>query len=138
MQWADVVKPPSPKHLRQFAGLFLIIFLGLAAWRWFHGNQGMGTQILGAVAIVIGLVGLAIPAAIRPIYTGWMIAAFPIGWTVSRIVLGVVYFLVVTPIGRVFKLTGRDTLGLSRQPSATSYWTPKRGASNDRDYFRPS
>jgi hypothetical protein len=137
MQWTDVVKPPSQKHLRQFAGLFLVIFLGFAAWRWFTGNQGTLTQVLGAVAIVVGGLGLVLPSAIRPIYTGWMIAAFPIGWTVSRIVLGVVYFLVVTPIGQFFKVTGRDALGLKRH-QASSYWTAKRGAASAREYFRQS
>ena len=137
MQWADVVRTPPKKQLRQFAGLFLIVFLGLAAWRWFSGDHGTATRVLGAIAVVIGGLGLAVPSAIRPIYTGWMIAAFPIGWTVSRLVLAFVYFFVVTPIGAVFKLSGRDTLGLKRQ-QVTSYWTPKPRASNAREYFRQS
>ncbi len=74
------------------------MFLGLAAWRWFGGREDAWAVGLGVMAVVVGVIGLAFPPAIRPIYTGWMIAAFPIGWTVSRVVLGVVFFLVVTPI----------------------------------------
>jgi hypothetical protein len=66
-----------------------------------------------------------------------MIAAFPIGWTVSRVVLGAVFFLVLTPIGVVFRLTGRDALRV-RRTSRTSYWTDKRQAGALSDYLRQS
>ena len=135
MQWSDVTKAPPRKQLRQFAGLFLVVFLGLAAWRWFGGKPDAWAAGLAAAAIVVGATGLMFPAAVRPIYTGWMVAAFPIGWTVSRVVLGVVFFLVITPIGWAFKLMGRDLLWLRRHGGAT-YWAPKRQASTLREYLR--
>lgn len=137
MQWSDVIKPVSEKHLRQFAGLFLVIFLGLAAWRWFGGNRGVVTMWMGGLAVVIGGVGLIAPAAVRPIYTGWMIVAFPIGWTVSRIVLGTVFYVVMTPMAWVFRLMGRDQLMLRRSSAATgTYWRPKRKPEGQASYLR--
>jgi len=137
MQWSDVIKPPPLRQLRQFAGLFLIVFLGLAAWRWFGGRPDGWAVGLAVLAIAVGGTGLAVPAAIRPVYTGWMVAAFPIGWTVSRVALGAVFYLVVTPIAWLFRLTGRDALNLRRrQPE--SYWLPKRQPAGDREYFRQS
>jgi hypothetical protein len=135
MQWTDVIKPPPPRMLRQFAGLFLIVFLGLAAWRWFGGHPDRWAITLATLAVAIGIPGLIAPGLMRPIYTGWMIAAFPIGWTVSRIVLGVVFFLVVTPIGWLFRATGRDVLHLRRR-SPASYWTPKPPPADSAEYFR--
>ena len=135
MQWADVVKPPSTRVLRQFAGLWLVFFLGIAASRWWHGQHGPWTVTLAVVALVIGLSGMAVPAVVRPIFTGWMIAAFPIGWTVSRIVLGIVFFVVVTPIALVFRLMGRDVLR-RRRPEAASYWREKPQAGSSADYLR--
>jgi len=136
MQWSDVIKPPSRSQLRQFAGLFLVVFLGLAGWRWFTGRPDAWAIWLAASAVGVGLTGLAFPAAIRPLYAGWMIAAFPIGWTVSRVALAAAFFLVVTPMGLLFRLAGRDTLRLRRRPD--SYWLPKRQPVGVREYFRQS
>jgi hypothetical protein len=137
MQWSEVVKAPSSRTLRQFAGLFLVVFVAMAATRWFRGHQDGWTIALGVTAIVVGLVGLAMPSAVRPLYTGWMIAAFPIGWVVSKVILAVVFFLVVTPIGLGFRMAGRDILRLRRQ-SQTTYWVPKTVRENSSDYLRQS
>jgi hypothetical protein len=135
MQWSDVIKPPPTKVLRQFAGLWLVVFLGWAAFRWFGGKQGTATIVMAVAAVVVGLPGILVPAIVRPIYQGWMIAAFPIGWTVARIVLGVVFFLVVAPIAFVFRLMGRDVLH-RRQHTATTYWKDKRQPAALAEYMR--
>lgn len=137
MQWSDVIRPPSRRHLRQFAGLFLAVFLGLAAWRWFAGRPDGWALLLGALAIAIGVTGLVAPGIIRPVYTGWMMAAFPIGWAVSRLTLGAMFFVVVTPLAWLFRATGRDALRLRRR-SLDTYWIPKRQPAGRREYFRQS
>ena len=137
MQWIDVIRPPSQRHLRQFAGLFLIVFLAIAGGRWFGGRADVWTGLIAAAAVVVGVTGLIVPAAVRPIYTGWMVLAFPIGWTVSRLTLGVVFFAVVTPIALMFRVAGRDTLRL-RRTSGHTYWLGKRQPPSEREYFRQS
>jgi hypothetical protein len=135
MNWADVTKPPSPKTLRQFSALWIVFFGGMALWRGWHGQTGPWTTTLAAVALGVGGAGLVLPAIVRPIYTGWMIAAFPIGWTVSRLTLGAVFYVVFTPVGLVFRLFGRDSLFLrKRQPA--SYWMPKPPPRSGEEYFR--
>ena len=135
MQWSEVTKAPSLKMLRQFAGLSLVVFGGLAAWRLWHGQDGWLTYVLGILAIGIGVTGLIAPAVIRPIYTGWMIVAFPIGWTITQLVLVVLYFGLFTPIAFIFRLMGRDALSIGRQ-ERPSYWAPKRASSSTADYLR--
>src|SRR5688572_23018441 len=127
MQWSEVIKPPSDRMLRQFAGLSLVIFGGIAAWRAYSGTVDDWTIGWAVAAVLIGGVGLGVPRAIRPVYQGWMIVAFPIGWTVSKVVLGAMLYLVFTPVALVFRLMGRDALTLRPKPS-TSYWQPKPGA----------
>ena len=107
MNWSDVIKPPPDKMLRQFAVLCIVVFVGLAGWRAYHGQAGTFTWALAAFGGVVGVVGLISPPAIKPIYMGWMVAAFPIGWTISRVVLGAVYYIVFTPVASrlVAKLT---------------------------------
>ena len=135
MQWSDVTAPPPPKMLRQFAGLWLVVFVGLAAWRAWHGQIDVWTWGLGAAGSIVGLLGLVQPMAVRWIFTGWMIAAFPIGWTVSRVVLAAMYYLVFTPVGLVFRLMGRDPLHL-RQRRDPSYWAAKPAPGDGDSYFR--
>lgn len=137
MQWSDVIKPPSKKMLRDFAGLWLVFFLALAGWRWYRGHHDAWAVGLATMAVVVGGIGLAVPAFMRPIFTGWMIAAFPIGWTISRVALGIIFFLVVTPVAWVFRATGRDLLRL-RRPAGATYWQPKPRPAKAADYLRQS
>jgi hypothetical protein len=135
MQWSDVTKAPSPKTLRQFAGLCLVVFGGLAAWRLWQGHADARAAVLGALAVGLGVTGLIRPTAVRLVFTGWMIAAFPIGWLVSRVVLALLFYAVFTPVALVFRLAQRDVLHRRRQ-ARTSYWTPKAGPADVREYFR--
>ena len=121
MQWSDVIKPPPAKTLRQFGTLSLVIFGGLAAWQTWNGHTGTGTMVLWGVAAVLGGVGLVAPTAIKPVYMAWMVVAFPIGWTVSKVVLAAMLYLVFTPMAFVFRLMGRDALDMRlRRPAGES------------------
>ena len=135
MQWSDVVKPPPAKTLRQFGMLSLVVFGGLAAWQTWNGHTGPGTMVLWGLAAILGGVGIVAPTAIKPVYMAWMVVAFPIGWTVSKLVLGAMLYLLFTPVALVFKLMGRDALKL-RPKQAASYWEPKPGAKSGEEYLR--
>lgn len=135
MQWSDVVTRPSVKILRQFAGLCLIVFGTVGAvslWRGRATTIVIGLAVSGAA---VGLVGLVRPAAIRWVYSGWMIAVFPIGWTVSRLMLAALFYLVFAPVALVFRLMRRDALHL-RQEDAATEWAPKPGVTSADQYFR--
>jgi hypothetical protein len=83
-----------------------------------HAGIAKGLWIAGAV---VGLLGLTGTAAALPVYWAWMSVAFVMGNIVSRIVLVLVYFGVVTPMGLIMRIVGRDRLGL-RSRSESSYW----------------
>ena len=78
-------------------------------------GHGTAAAIFGLLALTVGPIGLARPDWLRPIYVGWMVLAFPIGWTVSQLILGVIFCGVFTPIGLVFRLMGRDPLHRTRR-----------------------
>ncbi len=134
MQWSEVTARPSPRTLRQFAGLFLIIFAvtaGLRAWR---GDTGTTTIAIAAAGVVVGTLGLLRPTAVRYVYTGWMIVAFPIGWTVSRIIVTALFYLLFTPFALTFRLFGRDALRRRRHTLRT-YWIETKGAEPPESYY---
>ncbi len=136
MQWSDIPFDATKKTLRQFAGLWIVFFGGLALyWGPYKGYPTAG-WILGAVALTMGPLGLVMPSLIRPIFVGWMVLAFPIGWLISRIVLGILYYGVFTPLSLIFRLQGRDALARRKRPEAASYWIAKPVITDVRRYYR--
>jgi len=136
MQWSDLPLNPSTRTLRQFAGLWVLFFGGSAVWQYVAHSRTELAFTLGALAVTIGPLGLAFPRAIRPIFVAWLTLAFPIGWVVSRVLLMVLFFVVLTPVGLISRLAGRDLLRLRRPVNATTYWTPKEQPLGIRSYFR--
>jgi Saxitoxin biosynthesis operon protein SxtJ len=136
MRWADIQFDPPRRTLRQFAGLWLVFFGGLALWHAVARGRIWLGLLLAVVALTIGPAGLIRPDWVRLIYVGWMILAFPIGWTVSQIILLIVFFGLFTPIGLLFRLFGRDPLGRIRRPELETYWATKPAPTDLRRYFK--
>jgi len=136
MRWSDIPFDPPRATLRQFAGLWLAVFAGLACWQGLVRHHPQAAALLALLALAIGPIGLVRPGFIRPVFVAAMVAAFPIGWTVSQILLAVLYYGAFTPIGLVFRLIGRDALERKPQPGRASYWSPKPAPDTVRSYFR--
>jgi len=136
MQWSDIQFHPPIKTLRQFAGLWLAFFGGLAVWQGTVSGRGTLATAFAALALTAGPLGLLWPRLMRPIYVGWMVLAFPIGWTVSQAMLVLIFYGLFTPIGLFFRLIGRDPLHRARRPGQETYWSPKPSATDLRRYFK--
>ena len=134
MQWSEVTRRPSTRTLRQFGALFLIVFTVTAGLRVWRGDMGALTIAIAATGVAVGLVGLVRPNAIRYVYTGWMIAAFPIGWTISRVIVTLLFYVVFTPFALLFRLLGRDALRL-RSRTPTTYWIETKGGEPPESYY---
>ncbi|MEO6811640.1 MAG: SxtJ family membrane protein, partial [Isosphaeraceae bacterium] len=125
MRWSDIPFSPPIRMLRQFAALWMVFFGGIAAWQGLVRGRVEIALALGTLAIAVGGLGLIWPKSVRPIFVGWMVLAFPIGWTVSLLVLALVFYGLFLPIGLVMRLSGRDALWLRPQPGRSTYWTAK-------------
>ncbi len=68
----------------------------------------------------IGL-GFILPILLKPIYFLWMIFAAILGWVMTRVILSLVFYLVITPIGLITRILGEDFLALKKSQS-DSYW----------------
>ena len=113
---------PSRKDLLWF-GLLLPVFfaiVGVLVWRR-TGSLTSGWVLWAAGGSLSALFAVW-PASRRRIYLGWMYAVYPIGWTLSHLLLGVVYFVIMTPIGLALRVLGRDPLERSFDRTATTYW----------------
>jgi hypothetical protein len=136
MKLSDILTKPSSKALRQFAGAWLVFFLAVAAHQGFvRGHHQWGLAI-AVVALVVGGLGLLRPAAIRWIFTGWMLLAFPIGWVISQLALLLLFYCIITPAALLLRLKRHDPLHLRPQDPASSLWTVKQTPADLRRYFR--
>ncbi len=137
MRWSDIPFSPSERTLRQFAGLWIVFFSLLALWHGvYRGSVVIGGSLAG-LAWTVGPVGLLWPNALRPVFVGWMVLVFPIGWGVSKLILALLYYTLFTPLGLVFRLIGRDVLCLKRPAARASYWTAKAVVTDARSYYHP-
>jgi len=136
MTWADIPFQPTRRTLRQFAAAWLVFFLalGLRQYLW-RGHHSFGLFLM-AIAFVVGLPGLIKPAAVRWLFVGWMVVAFPIGWAISQVMLLLMYYLILTPVALLFRLAHRDLLRRKPAPGQNSFWAPKEMPQDLRRYFR--
>jgi Saxitoxin biosynthesis operon protein SxtJ len=125
----------SNKQLRWFAGLWfpaLTAMLGAAIGQKLHAPAAaLSIWSLGGILSVLGLFR---PAIIRPIYILALRLTYPIGWVVSHIMLLVLYFLVMTPVGFILRLF-HDPMQRRLDTPRKSYWLLRELSPADR-YFR--
>jgi len=127
---------PSRKDLRVFAALQCLFFAVIAVMLCRRTHACGFAAALMTASTLLAVIGLLRPEWIRPVYVGWMLAVFPIGWVVSHTVLVIAYFGVVTPIGWLLRLRGYDPLDRRFDATASSYWKPRPPSPEVSRYFR--
>jgi hypothetical protein len=108
------------RSLRNFGLLFLIVGALITAWLVYRGLGGW--PWVAAAAVLFGLAGLFFPKALKHLYLGWMCLALIMGWFVSRLLLALLFYLLVTPLGVVLKIMGKDLID-SKFDESESYWS---------------
>ncbi len=126
---------PSRKELRQFGFLCLLFFGGLGAWSYWNNGFTIVNELLFAAAVLGGVLGAVAPQLLKYVFVGWIVAVFPIGWTVSHLLLGFIYFFILTPIGLLIRALGNDPMNRTLDRAAKSYWSTHEQAPVAR-YFR--
>jgi hypothetical protein len=126
---------PKPRELRQFAALWLVFFGLIGAYLRFVGGAPTAAAVLWAISLV-GVVGMLAPSFVRPLYVVWMGLAMPIGWLVSHLLLLVMYYLVLTPIGLIMRACGYDPLERRFDRTAKSYWYDQEPTTGFEQYFK--
>ena len=113
-------------------GLLLIIIAGFLFWRGKESFEIM--LVIGSALLVLGLV---IPVLLKPIYWIWMVLAVILGWIMTRVILSVLFYVVITPIGMFSRMFGGKFLDLKWDKSKESYWNPRSTTQrNSEEYER--
>jgi hypothetical protein len=127
---------PDDRMLRQFAALWIAFFAAVAVAQEFYHHRHVLALVLGTLAATVGPMGLVWPRAIKPIFVGWIVLAFPIGWTISHAILGILFYLMFSPVALLFRIIGRDALALKPRRNLASYWSLKRKPKDKSQYLR--
>ena len=129
---------PERKQLRQFAAIWFPAFCAMVGWLvGKKTGHWTGVEIAWTACGLIAVVGFIHPPLIRPIFIGLILASFPIGWVVSHILLGFIFYGIVTPIGLILRMTGHDPLQL-KPPPGDSLWKNPTGKTDSGSYLRQS
>ncbi|MAI78841.1 MAG: hypothetical protein CL917_07875 [Deltaproteobacteria bacterium] len=136
---------PSDDTLRQFGWIALGGFgvLGALAWfEWLVFSFGLGdaripvATTFWGLGLLTTLFSFTFPRANLPIYIGLTLIALPIGFVVSYAIMGVLFYLLITPVGLFLRLRGRDIMNRSFDPEAESYWVKPRSDRPREHYFK--
>ena len=111
------------KDLRSFGFIIGIILLLIAGFLFYREKESFQTFLYIAGAF-IGF-GLIIPIILKPIYIVWMTFAVILGWFMTRVILSLLFYVIITPIGLVLRIFGKDFLELKKQSVQGSYWNQR-------------
>ncbi len=137
---------PTPKETRQFA-LSILVGFTIIAWAvWLFQGQLQASRAAGAmrwgslpwlwgIPMAVGMLSLLHPLIARPFYLLWMGFAFVMGNLMSYVILGLFYYLIITPLGLVLRLVGYDPLRM-RKPISGSNWSAHQPPSRDDAHER--
>jgi hypothetical protein len=128
-------RDPSRRQLIIFGAAWLGFFGLLGLKLWLRRRPGPA-ELLWAFAAAAPLAGLVRLKFLRWIYLGASAVTHPIGLVVSHVVLAVVYYVALTPIGLVMRLFRYDPLARRFDRGAGSYWIDRAPAKSAESYFR--
>ena len=126
---------PDARELRRFAIAMLIGFFvlgSLSAWR--ANGIATGSIVLWSIGVVLAVAAF-VPKMGRIAYLAVYLPTSIIGYVVSNVMLTLMFFLVITPLGIILRLMGKDILQQRRQIRKTQ-WTPVKDSKNEDSYYR--
>ena len=121
----EKIKLPSN---RNFGIVFSIVFLIIAIWPILNQNEiRIWSMMISFIFLILGLINSKF---LSPLNKAWFKFGLILGSVIAPVVMGIVYFLVVTPTGLIMKALGKDILGLKRNKNNT-YWLEKDNSNNN-------
>tara|TARA_B100000809_G_C14609444_1_gene340543 strand:- start:22 stop:438 length:417 start_codon:yes stop_codon:yes gene_type:complete len=111
---------------RSFGIVFTLVFLAMGVWV-VSGGQSKGWLFFVSAALFL-VVAIARPSILGPLNRAWAKLGLLLGQVFNPILLGVVFFLVVTPMAVIRKLLGKDSLHLKSKSNLESYWIDRSPA----------
>tara|TARA_B100000035_G_scaffold249362_1_gene218167 strand:- start:3639 stop:4016 length:378 start_codon:yes stop_codon:yes gene_type:complete len=118
---------------RSFGLLFFLVFLAIALWPLINYNPiRLWALVISSVFLILGLLNAKI---LEPLNRGWIKFGELLGKIIAPIIMFLVFFIILTPIGLILKLFRKDLLKIKKNKSIKSYWTHRKNiTSMDRQF----
>ena len=119
--------------------LLVLIIVGMlfSTFALFQGKfvEALLVYPLLIIATLFLSLGVILPTLLKPLHKLWMTLAVLLGWLMTRIILIILFYLVVTPIGLLARLSGKDFLNRTFNKDAHSYWIPRKTTPSDKKTY---
>jgi hypothetical protein len=129
---------PSRRELLVFGFVLPLTFAILGTVIGRIAGSNLARNVVWLVGAGLSVVYLAVAALRRPMFVGASRISYPIGWVVSHVMLLVIFWIVVTPIGLLVRLFGEDPMRRRFDDSVGSYWEPRTESDDLERYFHQS
>lgn len=120
------------KELREF-GLTVGGILGslvLIAW-W----KGKTHPILAAISVLLMVLGVGKPFWLTPFQKVWMALGLALGLVMTPVIVGLLFFAILTPVALIARLIGKRFLNLKFREDCGTYWIPRKKEVSDKTYY---
>jgi len=125
------------KSIREFGIVIGVFLLLLSSYIYLNNNDLRLFIIINSPGLIIFILSFLWPSLIIPLYKIWMSIAIIIGGVVSRIILLMLYYGILTPIGIFLKIIGKDLLNQKLNPEKEkTYWVEKDLSNLDKEKYK--
>jgi len=121
----------SQSSNRSFGILFFIVFLILSLWPLKNGNNlNLYFLITSGIFLILGAINSKL---LTPLNKAWIKFGEILGLIIAPIVMGLVYFVILTPVSLIVRLFGKDLLGLKFIKENETYWIKRKKSLTSMD-----
>jgi len=122
------------KDIRVFGLAMAVVLSGIGVWQFIAVRTTAGGVLVGvSAAFLLGT--LIRPRILLPLYVPWRWFGIVMGYVMTRVVLTIFYFVVLTPFGVARRLLGKDSLERSLDGSGTTWWRERDGDPPPRERY---
>ncbi|MEO8376995.1 MAG: SxtJ family membrane protein [Candidatus Sumerlaeota bacterium] len=133
----QIDRNPNAKTLRWFGFFWLPLTLAVLGYLDYR-KVGLHISAVAfwIAAVAVPLLGIVSSRVLRWLWIGWMTLTYPIAFIVSHLVLLVVWYLVITPVGLLLRLGGFDPMRKKFDRNVKTYWRDYSPHTSKERYFR--
>ena len=121
------------ENLRKFAITVTVVLAVIGVVLLWKNRAGY--QYLWLIAGLLIVCGWAVPAILKPLYFVWLAFAALLGWIMTRVILGILFYIIFTPIGVIGRMLGKRFLDLRWKAAVDSYWEYRKDRRFDPERY---
>ena len=120
---------------RQFGVTIGLVLVAISGWLFWRGYGPAATGAPAVVGALLVLFGVGFPRALVYPNRAWMALAEALSWVMTRVILGLLFFLVFTPLGAWRRMRGWDPLNRRAAADRQSFWQPYSDRQADPKHY---